>query len=130
MSTLQVMENPENSLLVKVMDVDSEHEFWIPKTKLVIEPASKAQRQRGWSAEKRQFFLEQYQWLKESGPQKEPFGREGKKRQAEWRERNGYSFVDPVQSNLSSWGAVLVSKGYVQQLPNGLWSTTDKQWED
>jgi hypothetical protein len=85
---------------------------------------------RGWTPRKRQFFREQYQWLQEVQPIKKPFGRDGKKLQAEWREKNGLDYVDPVQSNLSSWGEVLAKEGYIRKRPDGLWEITDKAWED
>lgn len=95
-----------------------------------VREVPKVKNPRGWTPAKRQFFFEMFTWLREVGPQKEPFGREGKKMQADWRERSGLSFVDPVQSNLSSWGVVLSAKGYVRQREDGLWTVTDKNWED
>jgi hypothetical protein len=85
---------------------------------------------RGWTSERRQFYFEQYNWLKEVGPQSQPFGVKGKMRQAEYREKNGLSFVDPVLSNLSLWGGILADKGYVYQQADGQWAVTEKAWEE
>lgn len=86
-------------------------------------------KQRSWSPEKAKFYFEQYSWLKETGPQHEPFGVKGKMRQAEWRKENNLEFVDPILSNLSLWGGILCARGYVRQLPDGRWAVTEKIWE-
>src|ERR1035437_1907900 len=80
---------------------------------------------RGWTPERCQFYFEQYNWLKDTGPQEQPFGLEGKRRQAAYREEKGFSFVDPILSNLSLWGGILKNKGYVYRRADGLWAVTD-----
>jgi len=105
----------------------------IPKERIVeikvkTAPSKLANR---WKTQKNvQFFYECFQYIQTEGALLEPSGADGKQAHARWREVHGFSFIDPVKSNLSTWTSALKYRGYIYQRPDGLWECTNKPWQE